>query len=85
MTGAEKIGPSITSFDRYAVSEEKPVGVPGMMYLGDCLFYLKLSQATFYRRIADGKIPKPAQYNNKSVWYKNDLDHFLQTELKGAR
>lgn len=82
VVGAEKLGPTVTSYDKHASDEEKASGMEGKMYLGDCLFFLKCSKASFYRRIAAKRIPRPESYFGKSVWKTEDLKKFQAEELK---
>lgn len=73
MLGALKSGPTITSYDKYRVEVEK--ATENMMYLADVLFILKLSRPTLYRRIAQGKVPKPVDYyNGKAVWRRDQIE-----------
>lgn len=73
MLGATKLGPSIANYDKYKVDVEK--ATENMMFLADVLFTLKLSRPTLYRRIAEGKIPKPVDYyNGKSVWRRDQIE-----------
>lgn len=73
MLETRNMGPSISNYDKYKVDVEKVS--ENMMFLADVLFALKISRATLYKRIAEGKVPKPVDYyNGKSVWRRDQIE-----------
>lgn len=44
--------------------------------------YLHMSRASFDNKIREGKIPKGKKFPGKLVWYKKDLDAYVNKEKK---
>lgn len=66
------MGPSVSDYEKYNHPTPKPSD--NVMYLADVLFELKMSQATLYRKIAAGEVPKHTQkIDNKSAWRRDEI------------
>lgn len=44
--------------------------------------YLHMSRASFDNKIREGKIPRGKKFPGKLVWYKKDLDAYVNKEKK---
>lgn len=44
--------------------------------------YLHMSRASFDNKVREGKIPKGKKFPGKLVWYKKDLDAYVNKEKK---
>ena len=44
--------------------------------------YLLMSRASFYKNVREGKIHKGKKFPGKLVWYKKDLDAYVNKEKK---
>ena len=44
--------------------------------------YLHMSRASFDKKVREGKIPKGKKFPGKLVWYKKDLDAYVNKEKK---
>lgn len=44
--------------------------------------YLHMSRASFDNKVREGKIPKGKKFPGKLVWYKIDLDNYVNKEKK---
>lgn len=64
-----------------AADPAKVVAVSGVMYLYDALNLVKLGKTKFYSEIKAGKIPKPKNYNGRSIWFQKDLIDYMHNEL----
>lgn len=44
--------------------------------------YLHMSRASFDNKVREGKIPRGKKFPGKLVWYKKDLDAYVDKEKK---
>ena len=44
--------------------------------------YLHMSRASFDNKVREGKLPKGKKFPGKLVWYKKDLDAYVNKEKK---
>lgn len=44
--------------------------------------YLHMSRASFDNKVREGKIPRGKKFPGKLVWYKKDLDAYVNKEKK---
>lgn len=44
--------------------------------------YLHMSRSSFDNKVREGKIPKGKKFPGKLVWYKKDLDAYVNKEKK---
>ena len=44
--------------------------------------YLHMSRASFDNKVREGKLPKGRKFPGKLVWYKNDLEAYVDKEKK---
>ena len=52
--------------------------VDPLMNARECALYLQISEPTFWRRVADGTVPKPLKLGVLSKWELSDIQGVIQ-------